>query len=166
MYNHRILSGVVFVGVFWSVEMIFAGLAWVVLGAYLGGGGRPGMVRIKQEEEEDGEGSEEEDEEENAFLSDTERTFPTLSGQQPLRFRSPDSTVVKEEKVDDDGTVEVRLEDVPAATTALEADDENDEGRGDYFMDSGIGTSMESGSGSRPGSVRKRRGRSSFREGE
>lgn len=166
MYNHRILSGVVFVGVFWSVEMVFAGLAWVVLGAYLGGGGRPGMVRIKQEEEEDGEGSEEEDEEENAFLSDTERTFPTLSGQQPLRFRSPDSTVVKEEKVDDDGTVEMRLEDVPAATTALEADDEDDEGRRDYFMDSGIGTSMESGSGSRPGSVRKRRGRSSFREGE
>ena len=44
-----------------------------------------------------------------------------------------------------------------------ESEDDEDED-GDYFLDSGIGTSMESGNGSRPGSVRKRRGRGSFRE--
>ncbi|KAM0720852.1 hypothetical protein Q7P37_003137 [Cladosporium fusiforme] len=158
MYNHRIFSMVIFVGVFWSVEMVCAGIAWAVLAAYLGPAMRMPM-RIKEEEEASELGDSDE-EGSNAFLSDTERTFPTLSGQQPLRFRSPD--VIKEENKDD-GTVEVRLEDVPPLPTALEADDEDDE-EGDYFLDSGIGTSMESGGGSRPGSVRKRRGRSSFRE--
>jgi seipin len=155
MYNHRVISAVVFVGVFWGVEMIFAGIAWAVLIAYLGPAfksedqQRP--MRIKEEEatSEDGD---------HAFLSDTERTFPTLSNQQPLRFRSPE---VKEEKKGEDASAGVRLQDVPPLTS-LEADDEDEDG--DYSLDSGIGTSMESGSGSRPGSMRKRRGRGSFRE--
>jgi seipin len=153
MYNHRIISAVIFVGVFWSVEMVFAGIAWAVLVAYLGPAfkmeeRRP--MRIKDEATSE--------DEEHAFLSDTERTFPTLSNQQPLRFRSPE---VKEEKKDETPSAEVRLQDVPPLTS-LEADDEDEDG--DYFLDSGIGTSMESGSGSRPGSMRKRRGRSGFRE--
>jgi len=98
------------------------------------------------------------EDEERGFLSDTERTFPTLSNQQPLRFRSPE---IKEEKKEEDAGDGVRLQDVPPLTN-LEADDEDEDG--DYFLDSGIGTSMESGSGSRPGSMRKRRGRGSFRE--
>jgi seipin len=158
MYNHRIISGLVFIGVFWSVEMVFAGIAWAALTAYLSPmftseerGGRP--VRIKGEEDavsEDGE---------HSYLSDTERTFPTLSNQTPLRFRSPDVKVEKKEE--DDFNAGVRLRDLPPLTS-LEADDEDEDG--DYFLDSGIGTSMESGNGSRPGSVRKRRGRGSFRE--
>lgn len=163
MYNHRIISAAIFISVFWSVEMVCAGIAWAVLAAYLGPAfkdeeeqGRP--VRIKDEEEED----EQTSDAESRFLSDTERTFPTLSNQPPLRFRSPD---FKEEKTkEEDADASIRLEDVPpiGGATGLEADDEDEDG--DYFLDSGIGTSMESAGGSRPGSVRKRRGRSSFRE--
>jgi seipin len=153
MYNHRIISAVLFVGVFWSVEMVFAGIAWAVLVAYLGPAfkteeRRP--MRIKDEATSE--------DEEHALLSDTERTFPTLSNQQPLRFRSPE---VKDEMKEETPSAEVRLQDVPPLTS-LEADDEDEDG--DYFLDSGIGTSMESGSGSLPGSMRKRRGRSGFRE--
>lgn len=153
MYNHRVISAVVFVGVFWGVEMVFAGIAWAVLIAYLGPAFKTeeqGPVRIKEEATDE--------DEERGFLSDTERTFPTLSGQQPLRFRSPE---IKEERKEEDPGDCVRLQDVPPLTN-LEADDEDEDG--DYFLDSGIGTSMESGSGSRPGSMRKRRGRGSFRE--
>lgn len=156
MYNHRVISAVIFIGVFWSVEMVFAGIAWVALAAYLGPAFKSEdsqTMRFKEEETEL-----ESDNGEHGFLSDTERTFPTLSNQQPLRFRSPD---VKEEKKEDEESARVRLEDVPPITS-LEADDEDEDG--DYFLDSGIGTSMESGSNSRPGSMRKRRGRSSFRE--
>jgi seipin len=154
MYNHRMISAVVFVGVFWGVEMIFAGIAWAVLIAYLGPAFKSEEqqhIRIKDE------GATSEDEE-RAFLSDTERTFPTLSNQQPLRFRSPE---IKDEKKEDEMSAGTRLQDVPPLTS-LEADDEDEDG--DYFLDSGIGTSMESGSGSRPGSMRKRRGRGSIRE--
>jgi hypothetical protein len=154
MYNHRVVSAVVFVGVFWGVEMVFAGIAWAVLIAYLGPAfkaeeQRP--VRVKEEATSE--------DEERGFLSDTERTFPTLSGQQPLRFRSPE--IKEEKKKEEEAGDGVRLQDVPPLTN-LEADDEDEDG--DYFLDSGIGTSMESGSGSRPGSMRKRRGRGSFRE--
>jgi len=153
MYNHRVISAVVFVGVFWGVEMVFAGIAWAVLIAHLGPAfkteeQRP--VRIKDEATSE--------DEERGFLSDTERTFPTTSSQQPLRFRSPE---IKEERKEEDAGDGVRLQDVPPLTN-LEADDEDEDG--DYFLDSGIGTSMESGNGSRPGSMRKRRGRGSFRE--
>ena len=157
MYNHRIISGMIFIGVFWSVEMIFAGIAWAALAAYLSPMFKPeergGPVRIKGEDDavsEDGD---------HSFLSDTERTFPTLSNQTPLRFRSPE--IKEEKKEEDDPNAGVRLRDLPPLTS-LEADDEDEDG--DYFLDSGIGTSMESGNGSRPGSVRKRRGRGSFRE--
>jgi seipin len=153
MYNHRVISAVVFVGVFWGVEMVFAGIAWAVLIAYLGPAfkteeQRPALIKEEATSED----------EERGFLSDTERTFPTLSNQQPLRFRSPE---IKEEKKEEGPGDGVRLQDVPPLTN-LEADDEDEDG--DYFLDSGIGTSMESGSGSRPGSMRKRRGRGSFRE--
>ena len=36
MYNHRIISAAIFISVFWSVEMVCAGIAWAVLAAYLG----------------------------------------------------------------------------------------------------------------------------------
>ena len=153
MYNHRVISAVVFVGVFWGVEMVFAGIAWAVLIAYLGPAFKSEEqkpMRIKEEATSEDEG--------RGFMSDTERTFPTLSNQQPLRFRSPE---IKEEKKEEDPGVGVRLQDLPPLTS-LEADDEDEDG--DYFLDSGIGTSMESGNGSRPGSMSKRRGRGSFRE--
>ena len=157
MYNHRIISGFIFIGVFWGVEMVCAGIVWAALAAYLSpmfrSEERGGPVRIKGEDDvisEDGD---------HSFLSDTERIFPTLSNQTPLRFRSPEVKVEKKEE--DDPNAGVRLADLPPLT-GLEADDEEEDG--DYFLDSGICTSMESGNGSRPGSVRKRRGRGSFRE--
>lgn len=36
MYNHRIISAAIFISVFWSVEMVCAGIAWAVLATYLG----------------------------------------------------------------------------------------------------------------------------------
>jgi len=88
-------------------------------------------------------------------MSDTPHTFPTLTGQPPLQYSSPR---VKEDK----------QEELPADhQTGYEeqADDEDedddyvrDDIGGQGFTDSGIGTSMESGTGG-PGVVRRRRSR-------
>lgn len=144
MYNHRVISACIFVGTFWTTEMIFAGLAWAALAMVLA----PAEEDVK---DEDVKAERIKTEDEQARLSDTERTFPTLSGQSPLRYRSP------EIKQEDQGP-STAIRDVPA--TGVEADDEDEDAD---FIDSGIGTSLES-SNSRPGSVRKRRGRSSFRD--
>lgn len=90
-------------------------------------------------------------------MSDTPHTFPTLSGQAPLRYSSP--RVKEEEKGE---------EEAPESQHAImEADDEDEDadyvhgdlglpGRG--VSDSGIGTSMES-SGGRTGVARRRKSR-------
>lgn len=148
MYNHRVISACIFVGTFWTTEMIFAGLAWAALAMALA----PTEEDVKDEDVKAKRIKAEDEDATPAKLSDTERTFPTLSGQSPLRYRSPE---VKQE----DAEPAVEIQDVPAK--GVEADDEDEDA--DFFVDSGIGTSLES-SGSRPGSVRKRRGRSSFRD--
>ena len=147
MYNHRVISACVFIGIFWTTEMIFAGLAWAALAIAL----TPAEEDVKNEDVKAERIKAEDEDATPARLSDTERTFPTLSGQSPLRYKSP------EVKQEDPGPARI-IHDVPA--TGVEADDEDED---PDFVDSGIGTSLESSS-SRPGSVRKRRGRSSFRE--
>ncbi|KAK5169621.1 uncharacterized protein LTR77_005598 [Saxophila tyrrhenica] len=146
MYNHRIISAAVFITGFWTTEMVFAGLVWAALSFYLRAPPQPSgakaegsdIARIKAEDDEDA----------IPQLSDTERTFPTPSKQAPLRYQSPK---IKQEE-DDDTLI------VPeAAIRAIEADDEDEDA--DVFLDSGIGTSMES-SANRRDSMRKRRGRS------
>ena len=96
-----------------------------------------------------------------ARLSDTERTFPTLGGKKPLRYSSP--RIKREEE---DGETEVIL---PADGTAapLLADDEEEEDDDgvdmESFVDSGMGTSLESTAGGRRESIRRRRGRASLK---
>lgn len=151
MYNYRITSFFVFVGVFWATEMLFAGLAWGVIALVF----TTSEQEVKAEKvHEVAEHVKEEKEEDDvkAELSDTERTFPTTSRQQPLRYQSP---VIKQEH----GESEIFVPDV--STRATEADDEDEEA--DFVLDSGLGTSMES-SASRRDSVRKRRGRLSERD--
>ena len=150
MYNHRIVSAFVFVGIFWTTEMVFAGLAWAALTVFFGSPTQnvkaeevhEGSTRIKDELEDD-----------KANLSDTERTFPTVGGQQPLRYSNPR---IKQE--DEDSTV-LPLGD--GMVQAAEADDEDEDA--DFFLDSGLGTSMESGA-SRRDSIRRRRGRPSSKD--
>lgn len=150
MYNHRIISAVIFITLFWATEMTFAGLAWAGLSFWMqsapapevkseGEGGRP----IKRElESDDGRGHE---------MSDTGRTFPSSSKQQPLRYQSP-----KEE----DGP-KIKQEHEEGQTKATEADDEDEDVD---FVDSGLGTGMESSTARRE-SVRRRRSKMERDEG-
>ncbi|TID25158.1 26S protease regulatory subunit 8 [Venturia nashicola] len=146
MYNYRILSFIVLTGMFWAMEMAVAGIFWLTLSLLVFPESGPSTdkknedepVRIKKEEDE------------QSDMSDTPHTFPTLSGQPPLRYSSPH---VKEENTPAPPDNEVAVG---------EADDEDDDFVLDptgamrtQVSDSGIGTSMESSSG-RPENVRRR----------
>lgn len=147
MYNHRVLSAMIFIGCFWVTEVLFAGLAWAALTIFV----VPPTQEVKAEEvHEVAERVKQEDgEEQRLVLSDTERVFPTTSQQQPLRYASP---AIKQEETE-------MMAPIPdTVAKAIEADDEDEDA--DFFLDSGLGTSMES-SASRRDSVRRRRGRMS-----
>ncbi|SMR45832.1 unnamed protein product [Zymoseptoria tritici ST99CH_1E4] len=161
MYNHRIISALAFITTFWMTELLFAGLAYGALAMYASSASDKPVkaelkaevdsktARIKQEAEDD----------RPATLSDTERTFPTLSSQAPLHYTSPADMFVKQEPAED--------LDVPEhVARAVEADDEDeDEDEAFDFRDSGIGTSLESSGGvGRKDSIRKRRGRTEVKE--
>ncbi|KAK4547559.1 hypothetical protein LTR36_000516 [Oleoguttula mirabilis] len=151
MYNHRVISALLFIGGFWMTEMMFAGLAWAALTLFV----VPPTQDVKAEEvHEVAKRIKEEPEDEDVRLSDTERTFPTLSGQQPLRYSNPKTIKQEDEEaavlVPGDGTGQ-----------AAEADDEDEDA--DFFLDSGLGTSMES-SANRRESARRRRGRTSMKD--
>jgi seipin len=148
MYNYRIISFVVLTSIFWTVEMTFAGIIWLVLTIFVFPDSSP-STEVKKEAAEDSVHIKRE-QDEHSDMSDTPHTFPTLSGQPPLRYSSPH---VKEEETPLPPDNEVAVG---------EADDEEDDfildeagpiGRG--VSDSGIGTSMESSSG-RPDSIRRR----------
>ncbi|KAF2860322.1 hypothetical protein K470DRAFT_232734 [Piedraia hortae CBS 480.64] len=141
MYNHRVMSALVFVGAFWATELVFASAAWALF--HRAPAMTPGK-RIKSESPAAKIKTELMDEPQ---LSDTERTFPTTSAQMPLRYTAA-SPVIKRE--DDDFQSEVAL-------PLLDADDEDD--YDELGKDSGLGTSMDSGYPSRKESVRKRKGR-------
>jgi len=156
MYNHRIISAAVFIGGFWTTEMVFAGLAWAALSVIFATPPQEVKAesvhevaqRIKAEPEGDGKA---------AQLSDMERTFPTLSGQQPLHYES--ETRIKQE--DEDDMAVVVPEHVARAGDADVEDAEEEDA--DFFLDSGLGTSMESSSANRRESMRRRRGTSGAR---
>jgi seipin len=150
MYKYRIITFLILTGTFWTVEVTFAAFVWFALSVWI----FPQNETILKKEEnvevkrERGEGDE------SDVLSDTPRTFPTLTGQPPLRYSSP--------RIKSEGEEDTPLIDTHAATA--EADDEDEDadflleesapiGRG--VSDSGIGTSMESSTG-KPGSLRRR----------
>ncbi len=152
MYNHRILSFLAFTTTFWSVSMTSTFLAWLALSAYFSSSStdrRPikhdqdatdsqanGTIKTEEEEEE-------EDEPFDAFstedLSDTQRTFPTLGRQMPLRFPGRASEGIKREE-----SQEEEIERTTGIQPLIgEADDEDEylERRGGR-TDSGLGTSL------------------------
>lgn len=136
MYHHKLSSFILFTGAFWAAEVLFAVLTWLVLSRRFSG---------TNAEIDEGEKEKEEDE---AELSDTPRTFPTLRGQMPLSFVP--RVDVKEEG---EGEVEIKRE-------VGEADDEDEFGgeeerRWGGRSDSGLGTSFSEGGGS----VSRRKGR-------
>jgi seipin len=146
MYNYRILSFLVLTSIFWTVEVTFAGIIWLVLSIYVFPDSSA-STEVKREEESV---PIKKEHDEHDDMSDTPHTFPTLSGQPPLRYLSP----------------HVKDEDTPAPpdneVAVGEADDEEDDfiidetgPIGRQVSDSGIGTSMESSSG-KPESVRRR----------
>ena len=156
MYNHRLISAFVFISTFWMTELVFFGLAWGALALYMQ---QPDVGKIKAEDVGPGSTAkkikqEEEDDDVPAKLSDTERTFPSLSGQPPLRYSSPTEREIKRESEVEDETVVVP----EAVARAADADVEDEDEDVDFF-DSGIGTSLESSGPGRRDSVRRRRGR-------
>ncbi|UPX14583.1 uncharacterized protein EKO05_0005061 [Ascochyta rabiei] len=148
MYTYKLSSLIVFVALFWGTEMGVLLLTWGVATMLFGSSTKheeqqEGHSRVKKETR-DGDQARDAGTE----YSDTDRTFPTLHGQQPLRYLSPDNkTKLKDEPRDQ------RLEDIP--TRDEEADDEDDdfvleepvprglESQG-AFTDSGLGTGMDS----------------------
>ncbi|KAF2633859.1 hypothetical protein BU25DRAFT_405701 [Macroventuria anomochaeta] len=147
MYNYRVVSAVVFVGLFWGTEMGVLLLTWGVVTMLFGsptslkGTGEDGGSKIKREMDGASEAGTE--------YSDASHTFPTLSGQAPLRYSSPENKTKTKKELEDQ-----RLEDIPLKEDA-EADDEDDdfvldepvlrsiESQG-VFTDSGLGTAMDS----------------------
>ncbi|KAI5360957.1 Putative Seipin family protein [Septoria linicola] len=146
MYNHRVVSALVFITAFWITELVFFGLAWGVVSFYISS--PKNESDVKAELKDSASKLKQEEEETKSTLSDTERTFPTLAGQAPLRYSSPTNGIKQEE--DDEEPA------LPPVTPAAEADDEDEDVD---FFDSGIGTSMESSNPSRRDSMRRRRGR-------
>nr|POF03808.1 seipin [Quercus suber] len=157
MYNHRIASAIFWISVFWTTELLFAGFVWAMLTfspasdagdvkteARKGGAG----THVKDE------GREHEDE--KPALSDTERTFPTLSTQTPLRYESATPPRIKQETA---AAAELLMQVPEAVRRGAEADDEDEDEDVDFFLDSGLGTSMESSGPARRESMRRRRGR-------
>ncbi|KAH9818190.1 Domain in Tre-2, BUB2p, and Cdc16p putative Rab-GAPs [Teratosphaeria destructans] len=157
MYNHRIISAVIFISGFWLTETVFASLAWFIVTLCLLSSPEDVKAeevlevadRIKQEPGDSVPPT--------PKHSETERTFPTSSSQQLLRYSSPR---IKHE--DDEGSGVFLMQESHAITPAAEADDEDEEA--DFFLDSGIGTSMDSASTRQAESIRRRRGRMSLKE--
>jgi hypothetical protein len=156
LYNHRIISAILFIGLFWITELTFAGIAWAAISVQLAQQGNENSQGVDNaidaiKEEEDDEDAKQ------PLLSDTERTFPTLSAQQPLHYASSaskdpsDVITVKREEVDEPLVIPDSM------ARATEADDEDEEE--DDFFDSGIGTSLDSAGPGRSDSMRRRRGR-------
>lgn len=146
MYNHRIFSSFIFTTAFWLAEMVFAVISWVLL-AIWATANAPSTEgtekKIKLEDDVDASID-------DFDLSDTPRTFPTLSRQAPLRYEPK----VKTEMADEDNASEK----ANTRPFGAEADDELGEsvdvvsGSSNFqagnWVDSGIGTSLSEGGGS------------------
>jgi len=84
MYNHRILSFIMFTSAFWFSELLFTALGWLALRYAFSGTKEIKREPVKSEETDasttikaEGEETDEPD------ISDTPRTFPTYGRQPP-----------------------------------------------------------------------------------
>ncbi|KAK0673036.1 putative adipose-regulatory protein-domain-containing protein [Cercophora samala] len=151
MYRWRILSFLAVTGLFWGVEMGCLGLAIVLVGGWLGSGGSNQQKQIDDwEPRQEQRVVKQEDE-----MSDTERTFPTGRGEPPLRYESSsgvEGRIKKEEGEEGLGILMTRIPDF-----GEQGDDEED-GKGSDWRDSGIGTSTNySDAAKGEGEARRRR---------
>ncbi|KAF2735093.1 hypothetical protein EJ04DRAFT_223007 [Polyplosphaeria fusca] len=170
MYRYWLISFVVFTGLFWGVEVALLVLTWgfctLVFGGQKQEGEHSARKKIKADPDHDvpatpGSSAP------STPLSDTSRTFPTLSSHRPLHYTSGEGESADRQRVKDERQTP-GIEDVPEA----EADDEDDEDA-DFLLepvphtsanvltDSGIGTSLESGVEGR--GVRRRRSEKSMK---
>ncbi|KAK1573724.1 putative adipose-regulatory protein-domain-containing protein [Colletotrichum navitas] len=146
MYHYRLATLTSAILLFWASEVLFMVVAWLLWSGLSGSGSGSRTSAGKALEEvsskaagrvkrEDGSGVDE--------LSDAPRTFPTYGNQAPLRY---------EPEIKEEAQAGPRMEDlVPLGGEA--DDEEEDDGRGSYKGDSGIGTSYSEGGSS---SVRRR----------
>ena len=155
LYHHRILSFLFFTTTFWSSSMLSMALAWFAVSTYLGS-----STTIKTESESNGTVIKRERSDSDAFdptsmedLSDTSRTFPTLSRQIPLHFTRR-TDVKKEEELNSEEDEVMRS--TVLQPLAAEADDEDEDMSQETsgFRDSGIGTGLDD---ERLASVQRRR---------
>jgi len=131
MYNHRIISATLGISTFWTAEIIFTLLSWLLIKSIFKSHTEPSSSNLSQPAFKT-----EEQDKETPPLSPTERTFPTYGrNKKPLKWSpsSPSSPQIKtEEEVLDDVQIQ----------PLLDADDEDDDDEGmESFRDSGLGTS-------------------------
>ena len=159
LYNHRLLSFSIFTTAFWASSMISMALMWLILTLYLDSeedkdgrkaGGRGKDVAIKSEPSSEGG-------HEDPELSDTNRIFPSLGRQKPLKYEGPS---IKQEEGESSVQSMIRPLDIAAAEADDETDLKDEDGGSSAFRDSGIGTGREEGISR--GAQRRRRG--SFRD--
>jgi seipin len=135
MYNHRLSSAFVFIGAFWGTQVMFTAMCWAFLSVWIFSAADDTPIKKQEDAAAKHIKAEESDAETQLAMSDTERSFPTYSKAPAMRYTSP---AVKKEHVEPEPFPQL----IP---TALEADDEDEDD--DYFLDSGLGTSMESSTG-------------------
>jgi hypothetical protein len=123
MYNHRIISFVIFTTAFWVAEVIFALVAWLLLQSTLDSGGDgeaiksedpSGSSKIKTEMQND-----DVMDTDDLDLSDTPRSFPTYGRESPLPY-------VPKVKSEDDSE-DLVSDEIRTHPRAAEADDESEE---------------------------------------
>ncbi|KAF2645157.1 hypothetical protein P280DRAFT_535950 [Massarina eburnea CBS 473.64] len=165
MYQHRIVTAIAFTSLFWGVEMGVLLMTWAAFSLCFTGMDHDDDEPLPRRKIKSEVGPAtprllgDEISEPPTPMSDTSRTFPTLSSQQPLQYTSSQS----EAKVKDERATP-GLESVPVKVE--EADDEEDDflleepgGARARELDSGIGTGRESSTERGRGSgVRGRRG--------
>jgi seipin len=171
VYNHRVVSFVVFSMVFYVVSIVSMGLVWAWVGPSIMGKGEQALVkreqggRVAEAKKKDAvvKTEDEEGDDTTGFrledLSDTPAHYPSGRGRPPLKYEAkpPESGPSAQPQEREVGEGE-------------KADDEDDEGdaemerayaraTGRFEGDSGIGT-MSEGARTGPDLVRRRSGRS------
>ncbi|KAI1387781.1 putative adipose-regulatory protein-domain-containing protein [Hypoxylon trugodes] len=140
MYNHRIISFVVCTTVFWIAEMIFTGLAWLILSHFMS-------------RKPDGAGEIGQD-----IVAGGPWMGPPPKGMPHDETGDSDSdgdSEVKKEEDDDDDDVEVK-EETPERETLVDQPADDEEDGDDVWRESGAGTSY---SHEKEGSLRRRSSR-------
>lgn len=150
MYNHRILSLLLFTSAFYFTSLLSAAAAWLGFSNAISA---PSLTRTAasrggiDSDTSDGllmESKEDIDDMDLPDLSDTPRTFPTSSRQPPLRYPlTPRATPDVDAEASTRSSREIHT---PAGDTDSE-DERLGVARSDGRTDSGIGTSLDESSG-------------------